>query len=54
MVTHDVSRPNHRIEKIQAYAEKQLKKGKDPETIKETLMDAGWSEDIVDLVLKIE
>ncbi|MCX6707407.1 MAG: hypothetical protein NT001_04685 [Candidatus Woesearchaeota archaeon] len=54
MVTHDVSRPNHKIEKIQAYADKQLAKGKEKEAIKETLLEAGWSEDIVDLVLKVE
>jgi hypothetical protein len=54
MVTHDISRPNHKIEKIQAYTDKQIKKGRDPESIKETLLEAGWSEDIVDLVLKIE
>ena len=54
LATHDLRKPNHKLEKLQAYVDSRIRKGDDKEMLKETLVEAGWSEDVVDLVLKLD
>ncbi|MBD3313277.1 hypothetical protein GF345_02445 [Candidatus Woesearchaeota archaeon] len=53
LASHDLRRPNHSLEKLQNYADSRIRKGDSKEFLKETLLEAGWSEDVVDLVLKL-
>ena len=51
LVMHKLHVPNSSIEKLQEYIDKQKLKARDLEEIKETLLDAGWNEDLVDVAL---
>lgn len=51
LVTHRLHIPNSSVEKLDEYVRKQKLKARDLEEIKETLMDAGWNEDLIDVAL---
>ncbi|MBU0535883.1 MAG: hypothetical protein KKE20_02885 [Nanoarchaeota archaeon] len=54
LVIHDLRKPNHKIEKLQNYVDSRLRKGDSKEFLKETLVEAGWSADLIDLVLRLD
>ncbi|PIN86467.1 hypothetical protein COV19_04645 [Candidatus Woesearchaeota archaeon CG10_big_fil_rev_8_21_14_0_10_44_13] len=51
LVMHKLHIPNSSVEKLQQYVDKQKLKARDLEEIKETLMEAGWNEDLTDVAL---
>ncbi|MFC1732019.1 hypothetical protein ACFL6I_17000 [candidate division KSB1 bacterium] len=51
LVMHEAHKPNSSVEKLQEYVRKQKLKARSMEEIKETLMEAGWSEDLIDVAL---
>ncbi|MBI1969272.1 hypothetical protein HYS48_01145 [Candidatus Woesearchaeota archaeon] len=51
LVLHDVHTPTSSLEKLQKFANLQIRKGKEKEEIKEMLLDANWPEEVVDITL---
>ncbi len=51
LVFNDLHNPNGSMQKMQAFINHQLRKGKFPEEVKEMLLDAKWPEVLVDLGL---
>lgn len=51
LVMHEAHKPNSSVEKLQAYVRKQKLNVRSAEKIKETLIEAGWSEDLIDVAL---
>ena len=54
LVIHDLHKPSHALDRLQDYAEKQKMKAVPDEIIKETLLESGWNEDLVDVVLDVK
>ena len=54
LVTHDLHKPGHAIDRLQDYARKQKMKAVPDEIIKETLLESGWNEDLIDVVLDVK
>ena len=53
LVIQDLHKPSHSIDKLQEYVNAQKLKAIPPEIIKEALIDAGWSEDLIDVILEV-
>lgn len=51
LVLHEAHKPNSSVEKLQNYVRKQKLKARSMEEIKEVLMEAGWTEDLIDVAL---
>ena len=51
LIMHEVHIPHNKLESLKKYIKNQLAKGRSKKQIKQILMDAGWTEDIVELGL---
>ncbi|MFO8016983.1 MAG: hypothetical protein R6U32_07855 [Candidatus Woesearchaeota archaeon] len=51
LVMHEAHKPNSSIDQLNEYVRQQKLAGRHPEEIKETLIEAGWSEEVVDVAL---
>lgn len=51
LVMHEAHKPNSSVEKLQDYVRKQKALGRSPEELKEILMEARWSEELIDAAL---
>jgi len=51
LVLHEAHKPNSSVEKLQNYIRRQKAFGRSSEELKEILMEAGWSEELIDAAL---